>query len=265
MTSFFNHLLTVKKVNVGTIDLINSIVKKGLFLEESIYNYGDLLKMLDSFLREPSQFWDSFYSDRKKAIPFFSDLPDENLVSYFQENIFKAGNVLELGCGPGRNAIYFAQQGCIVDAIDISQESIKWAQERVIEHHLNINFIRKNIFDLNIKEGKYDVVYDSGCFHHIAPHRRMSYIELIKKALKKDGFFALTCFVPGGELGGAEISDWEVYRLNSLKGGLGYSEMKLRGIFKDFKELEIRKMKEFKEQDGVFGVTGMLTALFQKS
>ncbi|WP_424511362.1 class I SAM-dependent methyltransferase [Scopulibacillus darangshiensis] len=34
-----------------------------------------------------------------------------------------------------------------------------------------INFIHKNIFDLDIEEGKYDIVYDSGCFHHIAPQK----------------------------------------------------------------------------------------------
>ncbi|MFB5089812.1 class I SAM-dependent methyltransferase, partial [Psychrobacillus sp. PGGUH221] len=83
-------------------------------------------------------------------------------------------------------------------------------------------------FELDIAEGTYDIVYDSGCLHHIAPHRRMSYIDLVKKALKPNGFFAITCFVQGGEFGGADISDWEVYRLRSLKGGLGYTDEKLR-------------------------------------
>jgi SAM-dependent methyltransferase len=234
-------------------------------LNENIYNYEDLLEMLDSFLREPTQFWDWFYSDRQKGVPFFTNSPDENLVSYFENKIFSPGKVLEFGCGPGRNAIYFAEQGCIVDAIDISQESLKWAEERAGEKNVSINFLRKNIFELDIEEGKYDVVYDSGCFHHIAPHRRMSYLNLIKKALKQDGFFALTCFIQGGEFGGSEISDWDVYRLKSLKGGLGFNEIKLRCIFKDFKEIEIRKMEEVKQPNAVFGVSGMLTALFQKS
>lgn len=65
-----------------------------------------------------------------------------------------------------------------------------------------MNFIHENIFDLQIEEGTYDIVYDSGCFHHIAPHRRMSYINLLKKALKVGGYFAITCFV-----GGANITD----------------------------------------------------------
>lgn len=234
-------------------------------MKEVIGEHKDILLMLDHLLKEQSKFnWDNFYSERDRGIPFFVNYPDENLVSYFENNLIKPGRVLELGCGPGRNALYFAEMGCSVDAVDLSQESIQWAKERATEKNTNVNFINKNIFELEITEGQYDIVYDSGCFHHIAPHRRMSYINLVKKALKPNGFFALTCFIPGGELGGAEISDWDVYRMMSLKGGLGYSEEKLREIFKDFKEIEIRKMLEIEQPNNLFGVKGLTTALFQK-
>ena len=107
-----------------------------------------------------------------------------------------------------------------------------------------VKFIQNNIFDVPIEEGTYDIVYDSGCFHHIAPHRRMNYLDLIKRVLKPGGYFAITCFVQGGEWGGSDISDWEVYRLRSLNGGLGFTEEKLRTIFTDFEEVEIRRMQD---------------------
>ncbi|TKI33534.1 class I SAM-dependent methyltransferase [Bacillus mycoides] len=234
-------------------------------MKETISSYEDLLNMLDSLLREPSQFWDDFYSNREKEIPFFTNKPDENLVSYFEKKLLYSGRVLELGCGPGRNAIYFAENGCLVDAVDLSKESIHWATERAKEKNVNVNFIHDNIFDLQIEEGTYDIVYDSGCFHHIAPHRRMSYINLVKKALKPGGYFAITCFVQGGELAGADITDWEVYRLRSLKGGLGFTDEKLRTIFKDFSEIEIRRMKGIKQSNEVFGMPALWTALFMKN
>ncbi len=65
-------------------------------------------------------------------------------------------------------------------------------------------------------------------------------------------------------MGGTEISDWEVYRLRSLKGGLGYTEEKLKTIFRDLREIEIRKMKVVEQPKEFFGVPGFLTALFQK-
>ena len=55
----------------------------------------------------------------------------------------------------------------------------------------------------------------------------MSYVDVVKSALKPNGLFAVTCFVAGGKLGGAELSDWEVYRKLSLNGGLGYTDEKL--------------------------------------
>ncbi|MFC4408893.1 class I SAM-dependent methyltransferase [Chungangia koreensis] len=235
----------------------------GILVKETINNYEDLLQMLDHFLKEESTFnWDHFYSVRERNVPFFANEPDENLVEYIEKQLIKPGKVLELGCGPGRNAIYLAEKGFIVDAIDLSEEALEWGRERANERNLNINFIQQNIFDLDIEESSYDLVYDSGCFHHIAPHRRMSYLDLVKRALKPEGFFGITCFMEGGKFGGADLSDWEVYRLRSLKGGLGYTEEKLRPIFKDFEEIEIRKMNS-RPNENRFGLEGLLTALFK--
>lgn len=234
-------------------------------MKETIRNTEDVLNMLDSLLREPTGFWNEFYANREKGVPFFVNKPDENLVEYFEQSIMQPGNVLELGSGPGRNAIYFAEKGCTVDAVDLSKESIDWAKERANERGLKVNFIHDNLFNVQVDEGTYDIVYDSGCFHHIAPHRRSNYIELVLKALKPGGHFAITCFVEGGELGGAGMTDWEVYRQRSLNGGLGFTEEKLRAIFGSLEELEIREMKAAEKTDEVFGVRGLWTALFRKS
>jgi SAM-dependent methyltransferase len=233
-------------------------------MTETIYNEEELLRMLDSLLREPDVFWTEFYRDREKKIPFFKNIPDENLVSYHNNGLLTSGKVLELGCGPGRNAIYLARQGWEVDAVDVSDTSLQWAKERAAESNASIHFIHKNIFDLDIEEGEYDLIYDSGCFHHVAPHRRLSYTKLINKALKKGGHFALTSFVPGGKLGGAVMTDWEVYRTGSLRGGLGYDKTKLEQIFSDFESVEIRKMNDMDEIQQMFGISELIAALFKK-
>ncbi|MDW0114582.1 class I SAM-dependent methyltransferase [Sporosarcina saromensis] len=234
-------------------------------MKETISSYEDVVEMLDSLLREPTDFWNAFYEDRDKKIPFFVNKPDENLVSYFENQFIQPGNVLELGCGPGRNALYFAEKGCTVNAVDLSEESLQWAEERANEKEVSVNFIHKNIFELQLKEEAYDIIYDSGCFHHIAPHRRMSYLNLLSHSLKPGGYFAITCFVKGGELGGADITDWEVYRRRSLQGGLGFSEESLRTIFNRFEVVEIRRMKDYGNDQNCFGTSALWTALFRKS
>ncbi|WP_029330308.1 SAM-dependent methyltransferase [Exiguobacterium oxidotolerans] len=233
-------------------------------MKEMIQTHDDLLDMLDDLLREPTAFWNGFYADRDKRIPFFVNKPDENLVRYFERDIITPGHVLELGCGPGRNALYFARQGCTVTAVDLSCESLAWARERAQEEQLEIEFIEQNIFALTIAEGSCDVIYDSGCFHHIAPHRRRDYLKLVTDSLTDGGYFALTCFIEGGELGGSDISDWEVYRTRSLNGGLGFTEEKLRLIFADFDVVEIRPMLMMPVSATTFGLSGLWTALFQR-
>ncbi|MFN3367216.1 MAG: methyltransferase domain-containing protein, partial [Exiguobacterium mexicanum] len=141
----------------------------------------------------------------------------------------------------------------------------EWAKERAIENQVEVNFMHDNLFDVKLEESAYDVIYDSGCFHHIAPHRRKQYIDLVWKTLKPDGHFAITCFVEGGELGGSDITDWEVYRRRNLNGGLGFTPEKLRSIFHSFEEVEIRKMRQADRSEDVFGVSALWTALFKKT
>ncbi|AFS70633.1 class I SAM-dependent methyltransferase [Exiguobacterium antarcticum] len=233
-------------------------------MKETIRTQDDLLNMLDALLREPTAFWDNFYEDRTKRIPFFVDKPDENLVAYVEQTQLPLTRVLELGSGPGRNALYLAERGSQVDAIDLAQTSIDWANERANERQLDVRFRQGNLFELSIEDGAYDFVYDSGCFHHIAPHRRHDYIRVVTDALRPGGCFALTCFVEGGQYGGSDMTDWDVYRQRSLQGGLGFTEDKLRSIFDTFDVLEIRLMQEAAPTDPVFGLLGLWTALFQK-
>ncbi len=130
---------------------------------------------------------------KKKDVPFFENIPDENLVSYIKKERVSKGKVLELGCGPGRNAIYLATQGFDVTAVDLSVEGINWAKERALEKGIGIHFICNSIFNLEV-QNEFDFVYDSGCLHHIPPHRRINYVDLIKNSLKSGGYFGLACF-----------------------------------------------------------------------
>jgi SAM-dependent methyltransferase len=136
--------------------------------------------------------------------------------------------VLELGCGNGRNATYLAGLGCDVDAVDFSAEALNWAAQRASSTGTRVNFQCCSIFDADIDPQSYDLVYDSGCFHHIAPHRRKDYLELVGSALKPGGNFGLVCLRPEG---GSGLTDQQVYEHASLAGGLGYSEHQLRTLW----------------------------------
>lgn len=218
--------------------------------------------MLDALFREEGKWWDEFYADRNKGIPFFNDCPDENLVEYFDTGSLAPGKALELGCGGGRNAVYLAGQGCSVDAADISQAAIDWGMERARMHQVQVNFACSSIFEMSLVPESYDLIYDSGCLHHIYPHRRASYLELVTRTLKPGGYFGLTCFAQGSM--GAEISDWDVYRQRSMRGGLGFTEEKLKSIFSGFEMIRFRRMRQMDQPNTLFGEAFLWTALFRK-
>ncbi|PWR71287.1 class I SAM-dependent methyltransferase [Methanospirillum lacunae] len=221
----------------------------------------DIFLMLDDLLKKPdADWWDAFYADKTKPVPFFRCIPDENLHSYIEQNIFTRGRILDIGCGMGRNAIYLAKCGFIVDAIDFSSTSINWAEQNAKEHHVKVNFIRNSIFDYQAPT-LYDYIYDSGCFHHIKPHRRIQYIAIISDLLKSDGYFGMTCF---NQTGGADISDYDVYKDRSMHGGMGYSEQKIRKILQDhFEIVELRNMQNLKDSD-LFGMDMLWAILMRK-
>lgn len=220
-------------------------------MDKAILHIDDLLEMLDGLLREPTAFWEKFYEDRDKEVPFFiAKGPDENLYEYVQNDL-RPGKILEIGCGPGRNAIFLAKNGDQVDAIDFSEKAINWAAERAKEAQADINFKCVSLFDFHFEPHTYDFIYDSGMFHHLPPHRRLTYLEIIKAALKPGGKFGLVCFNTDGAL---PTPDWEVYRSGSLKGGIGYTEERLKAIFhNDFNFMEIRKMKKIQQPSNLFG------------
>ncbi|WP_417897648.1 class I SAM-dependent methyltransferase [Bacillus haimaensis] len=218
---------------------------------KAILNNEDLYRMLDEFLRDSKSFWEGFYEDRSMDIPFFKiQGPDENLVSYY-ENVLLPERVLELGCGPGRNAIYMTQMGSRVDALDISENAISWAKERAEAERVAINFHCTSVFDFECEPHSYDFIYDCGLLHHLPPHRRIAYLEIVKKALKNDGHFGIVSF---NTKGAPDTPDWEVYAEKSMKGGIGYSEERLKEVFaNDFQVIEFREMKKMDQESGRFG------------
>jgi len=217
----------------------------------------DLLELLDDVFVDTPE-WKDFYGDRARPVPFFAAKPDENLVSYLERGLVPRGRALDLGCGPGRNALRLAAAGFSVDAVDLSPAAVEWAQERAGD--ADVRFMCGDAFTLDL--GEYDFVYDSGCFHHLPPHRRVSYLSLLDRCLKPGGYFGLACFAAGAM--GSEVPDEELYRSRRLDGGLGYSPESLRWIFEDLTEIEFRRMEEESADSENFGVPFMWTALFQR-
>lgn len=224
-----------------------------------INNYNDIIEFLDS--QTASVEWDDFYGQRKYPAPFIiqNELPDENLVEFLNVNT-KIKSAIELGCGEGRNAIYIAKQGIRTVGLDISQTAITNAVKNAENNNVNIDFYCFDIFNTTIKD-KYDYVYDSGLFHHLSPHRRITYLEILKSIINPGGYFGLTCFAWGKNCAD-EVDDWEFYK-EPFRAGVAFTKERLIELFQPhFDIVEIRMYKQG-ISNTIQGLDFMWTCLFK--
>ncbi|MGW5868405.1 class I SAM-dependent methyltransferase [Streptomyces sp. NPDC055239] len=243
-------------------------------MNRNIRTVDDVLKLMDGLFApeadrwtaDAASWWDGFYTDRERPVPFFVAKPDENLASYVDRGLLTPGRALDLGCGPGRNALYLASLGFRVDAVDLSPAAVSWAEERAREAGADIHFHRGDAFALAEAElsGPYDLIHDSGCFHHLPPHRRVSYLSLLDRVLAPGGHLALTSFAAGDDGSGSELPDADFYRASALQGGLAYTPESLRWIFCDLTEVELRRMRDEPADSAYFGEPFLWTALFRR-
>ncbi|AOR30167.1 SAM-dependent methyltransferase [Streptomyces fodineus] len=255
-------------------------------MDRDIRTVEDVLRLLDGLFAPEADrwtqgaaaWWDGFYADRDRPVPFFTAKPDENLVSYLDRGLITPGRALDLGCGPGRNALHLAGRGFEVDAVDLSPAAIAWAEDRareagavaarcarekgVVRAHCGDAFALTTGSPGGL-HGPYDLVYDSGCFHHLPPHRRVSHLALLERVLAPGGHFALTCFAAGRM--GSELPDAAFYREPGLHGGLAYTPESLRRIFSGLEEIELRAMRQEAADSAFFGEGFLWTALFRRS
>ncbi|MEU9699345.1 class I SAM-dependent methyltransferase [Streptomyces sp. NPDC047981] len=243
-------------------------------MDRNIRDVDDVLQLLDGLFApeadrwtaDAAGWWNDFYGDRTKGVPFFVAKPDESLVSYAERGLIAPGRALDLGCGPGRNSLYLASLGFEVDAVDLSDEAIGWASQRAREAGAEVRFHHGDAFALagSVLTGPYDLIYDSGCFHHLPPHRRISYRALLDRLLAPGGHLALTCFAAGAM--GSELPDAAFYREREpgLHGGLAYTPESLRRIFGELTEVELRRMRDEPADSPRFGEDFLWTALFRR-
>ncbi len=127
-------------------------------------------------------FWNGKFS---KADYFYGIKPNEFLASKI--DLFNNHKkLLCLGEGEGRNAIFFAQNGFEVSAIDASDLGLKKLQNRAKEENLNIKTF---CMDLNYWQSneKYDVIVAS--YLHMYKNERENLFEKIEDSLNTNGYF----------------------------------------------------------------------------
>ena len=129
-------------------------------------------------------FWEKSYQD--KSVSTFSKGPTVDLNEYVHI-INENSNVLDVGCGEGRNSIFLASKNHIVEAFDISEAGINKAKLIAENMNLNINFMVKNLSEYKFIK-KYNVILSHGVLHLPEKQYRDEFILKAKENTKINGF-----------------------------------------------------------------------------
>ncbi|MGB0860147.1 MAG: class I SAM-dependent methyltransferase [Pseudoalteromonas spongiae] len=120
----------------------------------------------------------------------------------------KANKVLTLAEGEGRNAVFLAQQGFEVCAVDASIKGLEKAARLADKHKVNIEFIHADLTNFDLGENKWDSIISIFAPFSQA-HRRLLHANVVK-SLKPNGVFLLEAYTPEqihlGTGGGNDIS-----------------------------------------------------------
>lgn len=218
---FYNHNMIIKG---NSIFYINK--KKTNF---NLKNLDRIVVVTNLFLNQNfSKEWNEYYFLNKKNADWGYLEADKHVIEFI--NYFKIKNkinVLDIGCGHGKNSEYLLKKGFTTYGIDISKKAIYYSKKR----NKKGIFKQMNAIQTDFKDSFFDVIIDAGCLHV----NNKKYWEIIineyYRILKKDGVFFIRLF----KLNNHNNDDEIIFKINDKLDVFGIKKDEIEKYFKNFK------------------------------
>jgi len=144
----------------------------------------------------------SFFNEAYRGVPPWDiGRPQGEFVKLSDEGKVK-GDVIDVGCGTGENAMLFASKGHKVLGVDSSPLAIEKAKAKAKQRKLPAEFLVTNALDLASIGRKFDAAIDCGLFHVFSDRERVSFAKSLWGVLNPGGSYFMLCFSD------REPSDW---------------------------------------------------------
>lgn len=99
------------------------------------------------------------------------------------------GRALDLGCGSGRHAVWLAERGWRVTAVDFSQEALRQARERAAELAVDVAWIEADLVAYEPAEAAFELVLIA--YLHVPAHDRRAILAKAEAAVGPGGTLLL--------------------------------------------------------------------------
>lgn len=202
-----------------------------------------------------TNFWDDRYSDGKYIYGTNPNL-------FFKEFVMKhpIGKILLPAEGEGRNAVYAAQCGWLVEAFDLSNEGRNKAIRLANEHNVNINYRIAGFDSVEYVSSEFDVI--GLIYAHLSKEHKVGYYRRLLPFLKVGGFVVFEGF---------SKDQTEFQKINESAGGprdvdMLFSEEELSIIFEGLEIIKLEKCNTvLSEGIGHTGEASVIRMIARKS
>ena len=134
--------------------------------------------------------WDTYYKENNvEDMPWYESNLDPDLKNEITFRNLTSGKFLDLGTGPGTQAMQLSNQGFEVTGSDLSKSAIEKAKKLFQK----VNFVVDDFLNSNLPENEFEFILDRGCFHVFDIKQRPNYVTQIKRILGKNGILFLKC------------------------------------------------------------------------
>ena len=141
------------------------------------------VKQKDTFRRDVD-YWNSYYAKKLTEIQSPSDFA-RTVISYLEPG----KSLIDLGCGNGRDSIYFLNHHLNVTGIDVSEEAISQLNQLKLE---NGNFVCDDFVSSKaLYQVQYDYIYSRWTMHAISEQQEDELLGNARDALKEGGLFLI--------------------------------------------------------------------------
>lgn len=167
---------------------------------------------------------DSIDYYNRYAVPYYEETVDvsmEEIMQPFVELLPENAEVLDLGCGSGRDTIALGEKGFYVTPMDGSGEMCKLAEVNTDQEVLQMTYEEMDFDDV------FDGIWACASLIHLTEDEMRKIMEKLICALKKDGILYFS--VHKGERDG-------MYNGRYFKD---YTKRELSGLIEEFPQLEL--------------------------